>query len=133
MTLGVRVFVQNSKGEILLVKHSYVPGWHLPGGGVDHGEDVETAARREVYEKTGITDLIGLKFVGLITNKTVSVRDHVAYFQAVTVESLDDKITLEIAGARFVAKSQLNQILPEETLNSLKQIDFDQVFENSVS
>ena len=43
--------------QILLVKHSYIPGWHLPGGGVDHGEDIHTAAIREVYEETGISDL----------------------------------------------------------------------------
>ena len=58
MTLGVRVLVKNNKDEVLLVRHTYVPGWHLPGGGVDRGEDVETAAGREVFEETGISQLL---------------------------------------------------------------------------
>ncbi|MDA7827790.1 NUDIX domain-containing protein [Rhodobacteraceae bacterium] len=126
MTLGVRVIVQNAKCEILLVRHTYVTGWHLPGGGVDHGEDVATAAKREVYEETGISELTGLKYVGLFLNKGVSERDHVAYFHATTAETLIDKKNLEIVEARFVPKSHLNKILSVETVNVLHRIHFDQ-------
>ena len=42
--------MQNQHGEILLVNHTYVPGWYLPGGGVDHGENIYQAIIREVYE-----------------------------------------------------------------------------------
>ena len=38
MTLGVRTLVIDGEGRIFLVKHSYVSGWHLPGGGVEVGE-----------------------------------------------------------------------------------------------
>src|SRR5205085_1859217 len=38
MTVGVRALVIDGSGCILLVKHSYVSGWHLPGGGVEPGE-----------------------------------------------------------------------------------------------
>ena len=38
MTLGVRALVIDGEGRIFLVKHSYVSGWHLPGGGVEAGE-----------------------------------------------------------------------------------------------
>ena len=55
MTLGVRVFVQNQNGAILLVKHSY-SRLAFAGGGVDHGEDIYSAAHREVYEETGISN-----------------------------------------------------------------------------
>jgi len=133
MTLGVRVLVQNLEGEILVVKHSYVPGWDLPGGGVDHGEDVEAAARREVYEETGISELTGLTYLGLYANKTVSVRDHVAYFQTATVEEFNNIKSFEIAEARFVPISQLNKILSSESLAALHQVGFDLSSQNTAN
>ena len=36
LTLGVRAVVIDAAGKVFLVRHSYVSGWHLPGGGVDH-------------------------------------------------------------------------------------------------
>src|SRR4051794_35665582 len=38
MTLGVRAVVLDDNNRVFLVKHSYVDGWHLPGGGVEVGE-----------------------------------------------------------------------------------------------
>ncbi len=55
LTLGVRVMVQNPQGHILLVRHTYSPGWLLPGGGVERGELAEEAAAREVLEETGVS------------------------------------------------------------------------------
>jgi len=36
-TLGARAVVIDGAGRIFLIKHSYVDGWHLPGGGVEAG------------------------------------------------------------------------------------------------
>lgn len=44
-------------GKLLLVREPARDGvhkWDLPGGGLDFGEDVETALRREVAEETGL-------------------------------------------------------------------------------
>ena len=51
MTLGVRTLVIDGEGRIFLVKHSYVSGWHLPGGGVEAGETLTEAAARELLRK----------------------------------------------------------------------------------
>lgn len=116
MTLGVRVVVQNREGAILLVKHTYISGWHFPGGGVDNGEDAETAARREVFEETGLSELMDLKFIGLHKNNIVSKRDHIAFFKASTIEELSNTKTFEIAESRFVPRSQLMEFLSPEYL-----------------
>ncbi|MBR0975359.1 NUDIX domain-containing protein [Bradyrhizobium japonicum] len=80
MTLGVRAVVLDADGRVFLVRHSYIPGWYLPGGGVDLGETMEQAMRRELKEE-GDIDLTGEAVLhGIFLNNHVSRRDHVAVY-----------------------------------------------------
>ncbi|QOZ48992.1 NUDIX hydrolase [Bradyrhizobium sp. CCBAU 53340] len=80
MTLGVRAVVLDADNKVFLVKHSYVTGWYLPGGGVDHGESMEQAMRRELKEE-GDIELTGEAVLhGIFLNSHVSRRDHVAVY-----------------------------------------------------
>jgi 8-oxo-dGTP pyrophosphatase MutT (NUDIX family) len=80
MTLGVRAVVLDGDDRVFLVKHSYVAGWHLPGGGVEVGETVQNALRRELIEegRIEVTDEPALH--GLFFNSHASRRDHVAVY-----------------------------------------------------
>jgi 8-oxo-dGTP pyrophosphatase MutT (NUDIX family) len=80
MTLGVRGVVLDGDNRVFLVKHSYVSGWHLPGGGVEVGESFRDALARELMEE-GRIELSGEPTLhGIFFNSHVSRRDHVAVY-----------------------------------------------------
>jgi ADP-ribose pyrophosphatase YjhB (NUDIX family) len=80
MTLGVRAVVLDGENRVFLVKHSYVSGWHLPGGGVEAGETFRDALQRELAEE-GRIELKGEPALhGLFFNSHISRRDHVAVY-----------------------------------------------------
>jgi ADP-ribose pyrophosphatase YjhB (NUDIX family) len=80
MTLGVRAVVFDSDRRIFLVKHSYVSGWHLPGGGVEVGETFREALQRELIEEGRIEIVDEPRLLGVFFNRHVSRRDHVAVY-----------------------------------------------------
>jgi ADP-ribose pyrophosphatase YjhB (NUDIX family) len=80
MTLGVRGIVLDGDNKIFLVKHTYVSGWYLPGGGVEVGESFRDALARELMEE-GRIELLGEPGLhGVFFNSYASRRDHVAVY-----------------------------------------------------
>jgi|SRR5581483_3662504 len=80
LTVGVRGLVLDKDGRVLLVKHSYVEGWHLPGGGVEAGETLIEALAREMREEGNIEFTKTPELYGMYFNPRDSKRDHVALF-----------------------------------------------------
>lgn len=52
-TVGARALVIKNH-KVLLVKHTYLPGWCTIGGGVNRGESPLQAVQRELIEEAGI-------------------------------------------------------------------------------
>jgi ADP-ribose pyrophosphatase YjhB (NUDIX family) len=57
-------------GKVLLVRHSYVAGWLLPGGGIARGEPAEHAILREMKEEIGLVRCAPPELFGLYSRKT---------------------------------------------------------------
>lgn len=78
-TVGVKIIVIQDH-KILLLKHTYGHGWHLPGGGVDVGESPARAAQRELLEETGIVAKSPLKLFGFYYHLISGRHDYVGLY-----------------------------------------------------
>jgi ADP-ribose pyrophosphatase YjhB (NUDIX family) len=80
LTIGVRAVVIDRDGKVFLVAHSYVDGWHLPGGGVEAGETFVAALARELREEGNIELVDPPQLFGIYFNRGATRRDHVALY-----------------------------------------------------
>lgn len=112
MTLGVRAAVLDEQGRVFLVRHTYVPGWHLPGGGVETGETLHEAMEKELREEGNIHLTGPMSLFGIYFNSHASPRDHVAvYVVRAFVQTAPRGADREIAETGFFPLDNL----PEKT------------------
>ncbi len=79
-TLGARLVLVDPDEQVYLIRHTYAPGWHFPGGGVEPGESSEAAAGRELSEESGYRLTGRPELFGLYHNINVTNRDYVALY-----------------------------------------------------
>jgi 8-oxo-dGTP pyrophosphatase MutT (NUDIX family) len=58
----VKAVIHNENGDVFCVREG--DDWTLPGGGVDHGEDLFTALKRELYEEACIDAGFEVELIG---------------------------------------------------------------------
>ena len=108
VTLGVRgVVYDGDRNAVFLIRHTYVPGWQFPGGGVEIGETALQALERELLEEGNIA-VENAILKSLHLNRHASRRDHVAVFLVEAFAQASPKLPdREIAEAGFFPLDRL--------------------------
>ena len=123
LTIGVRAVVRSEDGQFLLVRHSYTPGWHLPGGGIEKGETAEQALSRELFQEIGVR-LVGSPVLhGVFHNSAVSTRDHVlVYLCSTDLEVPVSQGSMEISEVGYFGLDGLPKNIDPGTERRIKEI-----------
>ena len=80
MVIGSRLVLIDGD-RVLLLRHTYMPGWHFPGGGVEPGETAAEGAFREGMEETGLAAQAPLTLLGFYLKQNEATnRDYVAVY-----------------------------------------------------
>lgn len=124
MTLGVRGLIHDaSANSVFLIRHTYVPGWQLPGGGVEVGETMAEALARELSEEGNIALTAPPVLKSMHFNSRASRRDHVGFYLiesfAQTTPKLPDH---EIAEAGFFPLDGLPEGTTPATLRRIAEV-----------
>ena len=123
LTLGVRGAVIDGQDRVLLVRHTYVDGWHMPGGGVEIGETATEALSRELTEEAAIAISAPPRLHGIFFNGHASRRDHVLVYVVRHFRELGRKMPdREIEAAEFFPLSALPEGITGGTRARLDEI-----------
>jgi len=113
--------VTNDDGEILVVSQRGT-SWSLPKGHIDPGENALVAAKREIYEESGIRDLELIRKLGSYERHKIGLNggDERSELKMITMflfrtrEKVLKPVDPDNPEARWVEKSKVAQLLTHE-------------------
>lgn len=122
MTVGVRAACFDETDHVFLVRHTYVPGWYMPGGGVERFETAEQALVKELREE-GNLELTGRpQLFHIYYNRNVSKRDHVLFYRATVRQTAPRLPDREIVESGFFDPANLPEGATTATRRRLAEL-----------
>ena len=73
--ISLKCLIKNEMGQVLVVKEAGRTSWDLPGGGMDHGENIASAIARELKEEIGLVGAFSYSIIGLDEPVRLTTRD----------------------------------------------------------
>lgn len=124
MTFGVRGLVYDAdQTSVFLIRHTYVPGWQLPGGGVEVGETAIEALQRELFEEGNIEIAGSPVLKSIHFNRQASRRDHVALYLVESYRQTAPKLPdREIAEGGFFPLDRLPDMTTPATRRRIAEV-----------
>lgn len=123
LSLGTRLVAFDDRGRVFLVRHSYLPGLHFPGGAIDAGETCREAARREAREEGGLELDTPPELFHIYRSAGSPGRDHIVLFVARGVRQPRPKPpSLEIIASGFHPPDALPEAVTAGSRRRLEEI-----------
>ncbi len=121
LVLGVRGLVLDDQGRVLLIEHTYIKGWYMPGGGVERGETAEHALAREMVEEAGVEIIGRPTLLSIHDNRRIFPGDHVLIYRVNRWRQGTATQRGEISQAGFFAPDALPEGTTRATRNRIKE------------
>jgi 8-oxo-dGTP pyrophosphatase MutT (NUDIX family) len=121
-SVGVRAIVLDGDNRVLLVKHTYRPRWHTPGGGVQYGESPLSAIRRELKEEVGLIIKGDPKIFGIYRSKWRGLADYPILYIVNSFEGTAKVCDpMEIADVSWFSLGELPKEITQKTKQRLDE------------
>ncbi|WP_082453380.1 NUDIX domain-containing protein [Rhizobium sp. Leaf262] len=117
MTLGVRAACFDAQGRVFLVRHTYISGWHMPGGGVERGETGLQALHKEIREEGNLVAASSPQLFHVYFNNRTSDRDHILFYRLEVTQTAPKVPDREISESGFFPLNAL----PEGTTGATRR------------
>lgn len=112
--VSLKAVIRNSDGEVLVVYEKGQSGWSLPGGGMDHGETIKEAMKRELYEELGYTGNFTMKLFAAEDARIIPSRPvetwQLRLIYEVTTENMNFSVGEHAVEIKFAPIGELQDI-----------------------